>query len=380
MHCQRILHLDVKPQNVLLETIKDDNFMKKDYILNRQKVKLTDFGASKMDLKCQESKVASPFYSSPDQVDGKPSAACDIYSLGKLACSLLLNKSQFIDYCLRPAISPSKRNQFDERSIQADLFPLTTIQAMTSQTKPPENLESVKKELKKQIVFTLCNKSEEKIKARNLSDDDNHNFYYRVIKVHPDLRNHPREILPTSLNTIEIDTFEHEMKKSLELERNYFQLTVDDLDQFMTKPINQTVKSNLDVIFACVTNLRGALVRFFRQVGIDVSQLLEQDSQFNFMTMVMAVCFYIAPRSICGLDKASFVLVLENDFNFGFRYFQNLTYFQNDTHDRKKIFKQSSYVANTIYKLANGTYSHDMAGWKMIPSVRVSLLCESNFV
>ena len=106
---------------------------------------------------------------------------------------------------------------------------------------------------------------------------------------------------------MEIDHLMDTMKQSLELEEQYFQLTAE-IDGNLTKPVNKTLNSNLDVVYACVTNLRGALVRFFKQLGIDVNQLLEQDAQFNHITMVMAVCFCIAPRSIYGLDKASFLL------------------------------------------------------------------------
>lgn len=88
-HNQGILHLDVKPANVLMET--------------EQRVKLSDFGLASIMAKpllpanaSQHSPAGTPIYMSPEQFDDRElTPASDIYSLGVLFYELLVGNPPF---------------------------------------------------------------------------------------------------------------------------------------------------------------------------------------------------------------------------------------------------------------------------------------------
>lgn len=78
-HERRILHLDLKPSNVI--------------VTREGHVKLVDFGTAKLadpSLELTRTEPLTVQYASPERLRGEPvSVACDVYSLGLILCELL---------------------------------------------------------------------------------------------------------------------------------------------------------------------------------------------------------------------------------------------------------------------------------------------------
>src|SRR5262249_35529395 len=86
-HGRGIVHGDVKPGNVLVETVSDD----------RRRLLLADFGvAREMEATAQWSSVAGTVaYMAPEQFSGRFSPASDQYALGIVAYQLLAGRTPF---------------------------------------------------------------------------------------------------------------------------------------------------------------------------------------------------------------------------------------------------------------------------------------------
>jgi serine/threonine-protein kinase len=83
-HLQNVLHLDIKPANVMLS---DSN-----------EIKLIDFGISSEAKKSPSEIMGSPFYMSPEQITGKNiDCRSDIYSLGITIFEMFTGTLPFMD-------------------------------------------------------------------------------------------------------------------------------------------------------------------------------------------------------------------------------------------------------------------------------------------
>src|SRR5215831_2194879 len=90
-HTEGIIHCDLKPENVMLQDLGEGQYQ----------VKIVDFGVAKV----QNSKVAemspgtsvagSAFYMAPEQYEGKPCQASDIFALAVIAYEMLTGRRPF---------------------------------------------------------------------------------------------------------------------------------------------------------------------------------------------------------------------------------------------------------------------------------------------
>jgi serine/threonine protein kinase len=90
---QGIVHRDIKPANILIEKGTD--------------VKISDFGAAflKKSQAVQTAAMGSPFYMSPEQIEGKElTFHSDMYSLGVVLYELLTGRRPFVAGTLEPLV------------------------------------------------------------------------------------------------------------------------------------------------------------------------------------------------------------------------------------------------------------------------------------
>ena len=80
LHERNISHRDLKPENILLE-LKS----------KKQEIKLIDFGLSKYFEEDSQmtTKIGTPYYVSPEVLEGKYDKSCDMWSIGVLGYVLL---------------------------------------------------------------------------------------------------------------------------------------------------------------------------------------------------------------------------------------------------------------------------------------------------
>jgi len=85
-HQQRVIHRDVKPENMLLSA--------------NNEVVLSDFGIAvvqqSMDSLASQSQAGTPVYMAPEQIRGKPCAASDQYAVGVLVYEWLCGEPPFV--------------------------------------------------------------------------------------------------------------------------------------------------------------------------------------------------------------------------------------------------------------------------------------------
>src|SRR5262249_48228329 len=90
-HDEGIIHCDLKPENIMLQDLGQGEFQ----------TKLVDFGIAKV----QNSQVASmstgtsvagtPYYMSPEQIQGRPGPETDVFALGVIAYEMLTGRRPF---------------------------------------------------------------------------------------------------------------------------------------------------------------------------------------------------------------------------------------------------------------------------------------------
>jgi WD40 repeat protein len=89
---RHIIHCDIKPENIILRSLPN-------HILGRGDFVLVDFGAAKFlpeyEQLIDEKTSGSPEYAAPEQTQGKPIFASDLYSLGVTCIHLLTHISSF---------------------------------------------------------------------------------------------------------------------------------------------------------------------------------------------------------------------------------------------------------------------------------------------
>lgn len=76
-HRQKIIHCDIKPENILL--------------FSGNRLRLTDFGIAKIALRTVKARgTGTVGYMAPEQAAGKPSQRSDVFSLGLVLCRLFM--------------------------------------------------------------------------------------------------------------------------------------------------------------------------------------------------------------------------------------------------------------------------------------------------
>lgn len=85
LHSQNLIHCDIKPENLILNNIQNNNLY------------LVDFAASTLVTANNHASnmIANPEYSAPEQTQGKPIFTSDLYSLGVTCIYLLTHISPF---------------------------------------------------------------------------------------------------------------------------------------------------------------------------------------------------------------------------------------------------------------------------------------------
>lgn len=82
MHDKNIAHRDLKPENIIFTNTED----------NQINIKLIDFGLSKLlgiDNKIMMTKLGTPYYVSPEVLEGNYDKRCDLWAVGVIAYILL---------------------------------------------------------------------------------------------------------------------------------------------------------------------------------------------------------------------------------------------------------------------------------------------------
>ena len=88
-HKQGVIHRDLKPEKIMLQQAGDEEF-----------AKLIDFGiATVLDpplrSTMESTRVAGTIgYMAPEQLEGKPTAASDVYALGVISCEMVTGRRQ----------------------------------------------------------------------------------------------------------------------------------------------------------------------------------------------------------------------------------------------------------------------------------------------
>ena len=96
LHDNGVVHRDIKPENILFETTQEEN------------IKLIDFGLSRRHEKgdaLMNGYAGTAYYMSPEVLDGKYDASCDLWSVGTVAFMLVCG------YPRSPAIVEAIKNR-----------------------------------------------------------------------------------------------------------------------------------------------------------------------------------------------------------------------------------------------------------------------------
>jgi serine/threonine protein kinase len=90
-HEQGIIHCDLKPENIMLQDLGEGQYQ----------VKIVDFGVAKVknsqvvDAPLGTSVAGSAFYMAPEQYEGRPCPASDVFALGVIAYEMLTGRRPF---------------------------------------------------------------------------------------------------------------------------------------------------------------------------------------------------------------------------------------------------------------------------------------------
>ena len=90
-HTEGIIHCDLKPENIMLQDLGEGDYQ----------VKIVDFGVAKVqnsqvaDANPGTSVAGSAFYMAPEQYEGRPCQASDIFALGVIAYEMLTGRRPF---------------------------------------------------------------------------------------------------------------------------------------------------------------------------------------------------------------------------------------------------------------------------------------------
>lgn len=90
-HDQGVLHCDLKPENIMLQDLGEEEYQ----------VKIVDFGIAKIKNSqvtagSSDTRVAgTAFYMAPEQIEGRPSPASDIFALSVIAYEMLTGRRPF---------------------------------------------------------------------------------------------------------------------------------------------------------------------------------------------------------------------------------------------------------------------------------------------
>src|SRR5262249_20553526 len=96
-HEQKIIHCDLKPENVMLQELSGGELQ----------VKVVDFGIAKVKDSLVTGNLPTNVagtvpYMAPEQMQGKPTAASDIYALGVIAYEMVTGRRPFTFTSLSP--------------------------------------------------------------------------------------------------------------------------------------------------------------------------------------------------------------------------------------------------------------------------------------
>ena len=88
LHDKNIAHRDLKPENIIFEKVED----------NSNPIKLIDFGLSKIlgiNENKMNSKLGTPYYVSPEVLEGLYDKRCDLWAIGVITYILLSGQPPF---------------------------------------------------------------------------------------------------------------------------------------------------------------------------------------------------------------------------------------------------------------------------------------------
>ncbi|MBL4941020.1 MAG: serine/threonine protein kinase [Colwellia sp.] len=89
-HQNMVIHADIKPSNILVDKQGEPKLM--DFGIARSINQAIDSEADNSELRKQYLQAVSHAYASPEQINGEQlTAACDVYSLGKMLARLIVN-------------------------------------------------------------------------------------------------------------------------------------------------------------------------------------------------------------------------------------------------------------------------------------------------
>lgn len=90
-HEQGVIHCDLKPENIMLQDLGEGEYQAKIVDFGIAKIKRSQVAAGVSDTRVP----GTIFYMAPEQVQGKPSAASDIFALGVIAYEMLTGRRPF---------------------------------------------------------------------------------------------------------------------------------------------------------------------------------------------------------------------------------------------------------------------------------------------
>lgn len=105
-HLKKIVHRDIKPQNILIDKVNNNGY----FI-----IKVIDFGTAKLFKKdkLQKTLTGSPYYIAPEVLNGSYNEKCDLWSCGVLLYTLMTGKLPFIGEDANEVFEKIKEGKYD---------------------------------------------------------------------------------------------------------------------------------------------------------------------------------------------------------------------------------------------------------------------------